>query len=42
VAVHLICATRGEVGQAGDEYMKGYNSVAEMREAELNCAVKTL
>jgi N-acetyl-1-D-myo-inositol-2-amino-2-deoxy-alpha-D-glucopyranoside deacetylase len=42
VAVHLICATLGEVGQAGDEYMKGYNSVAELREAELNCAAKTL
>ena len=42
VAVHLICATRGEVGQADDDHMKGYNSVAELREAELNCAAKAL
>ncbi len=40
--VHLICATRGEVGVARDEFMKGYNSVAELRVAELNCAAKVL
>jgi N-acetyl-1-D-myo-inositol-2-amino-2-deoxy-alpha-D-glucopyranoside deacetylase len=42
VAVHLICATRGEVGSASEEHMRGFQSVAEMREAELNCAAKTL
>jgi N-acetyl-1-D-myo-inositol-2-amino-2-deoxy-alpha-D-glucopyranoside deacetylase len=42
VDVHLVCATRGEVGAADEEYMKGFNSVAEMREAELRCAAGTL
>jgi N-acetyl-1-D-myo-inositol-2-amino-2-deoxy-alpha-D-glucopyranoside deacetylase len=42
VEVHLICATRGELGEAREEYMKGYNSVAEMRMAELHCAAKIL
>ncbi len=36
VEVHLVCATRGEVGEADD--LKGHASVAELREAELRCA----
>lgn len=38
VEVHLICATSGEVGEAGPEYLKDYASIGEMREAELRCA----
>jgi LmbE family N-acetylglucosaminyl deacetylase len=41
VAVHLICATRGEVGEAPPD-LKGFASVAEMREAELRCAAGVL
>lgn len=36
VEVHLVCATRGEVGEVDD--LKGYASIAELREAELRCA----
>jgi LmbE family N-acetylglucosaminyl deacetylase len=42
VDVHLVCATRGEVGEADEEHMQGFNSVGEMREAELRCAAGTL
>ncbi len=38
VDVHLVCATRGEVGEVSTELLKGYNSIAELREAELRCA----
>lgn len=38
VEIHLICATRGEVGEVGPEYLEGYESIAELREAELICA----
>ncbi len=41
VAVHLICATRGEVGEAPPD-RKGFASVAEMREDELRCAAGIL
>ncbi len=41
VAVHLVCATRGEVGEAPPGY-RGYASIAEMREAELKCAAEVL
>lgn len=40
--VTLICTTNGDVGSAAEEHMKGYNSVAEMRLAELNCAAQVL
>lgn len=36
--VDLICATRGEVGEVGPEYLANYDSIAELREAELTCA----
>ncbi|MCX6053353.1 MAG: PIG-L family deacetylase [Chloroflexi bacterium] len=42
VEVHLVCATRGEVGDVDPELMKGYASVAELRENELRCAAGTL
>jgi LmbE family N-acetylglucosaminyl deacetylase len=40
-AVHLVCATRGEVGEAPPG-LKGFASVAEMRESELRCAAGVL
>jgi LmbE family N-acetylglucosaminyl deacetylase len=42
VEVHLICATRGEAGEVEPEFLEDYNSIAELRVAELNCAVKHL
>lgn len=42
VAVHLVCATRGEVGEMEEKYMRGFNSIAERREAELRCAAEKL
>lgn len=38
VDVHLVCATRGEVGEMPDDMMAGFNTIAEKREAELRCA----
>lgn len=40
--VYLICATRGEAGKVDEEHMRGFRSVAELREAELRCAAETL
>ena len=40
--VYLACATRGEVGAADPEYMKGYATVGEMRWGELKCAAGIL
>jgi len=42
VDVHLICATNGDVGTAEPEFMQGYDSVGEMRLAELRCAAQML
>ena len=42
VDVHLICATRGEVGEVAAEMLEGYNSIAELRESELRCAASIL
>ena len=42
VEVYLICATRGEVGEMDEEFLKGFNSPAERREYELRCAAKNL
>ena len=41
VSTHLICATRGEVGEAPPD-RKGFASVAEMRTHELQCACNIL
>jgi N-acetyl-1-D-myo-inositol-2-amino-2-deoxy-alpha-D-glucopyranoside deacetylase len=38
IDVHLVCATRGEVGEVGPEYLKEYTSISELRESELRCA----
>ena len=40
--VHLVCATRGEVGEVEPEYLEGYESIADLREAELRCAASHL
>ena len=41
VETYLVCATRGEVGEA-PQGLQGYASIAEMREAELRCASRIL
>ncbi len=40
--VYLVCATRGEVGTVDPEYMGKFNTIAELREAELRCASEHL
>lgn len=40
--VYYVCATRGEVGQANPEKMKGYSSLSKLRSAELQCAAQVL
>ena len=40
--VYLACATRGEVGEMDERFMRGFTSVAERRESELRCAAQTL
>lgn len=42
VQVHLICATRGEVGEMDAEYMQGYATPGDRRESELRCAAEKL
>ncbi len=40
-SAHLICATRGDVGEAPPD-LKGFASIGEMREDELKCACNIL
>jgi LmbE family N-acetylglucosaminyl deacetylase len=42
VQVHLVCGTRGEVGEMTPDLMEGYNSIGERRESELRCAAGIL
>jgi N-acetyl-1-D-myo-inositol-2-amino-2-deoxy-alpha-D-glucopyranoside deacetylase len=42
VEVHLVCATRGEVGEVTPELLKGFESIARLRESELRCAAGIL
>ncbi|HNT54330.1 MAG TPA: PIG-L family deacetylase [Anaerolineaceae bacterium] len=42
VKVYLICATRGEVGEMEEQYLRGFASIAERRMAELRCAAEKL
>ncbi len=42
VEVDLICATRGEVGEASEEDLQGFETIGDMREAELRCAAAKL
>jgi LmbE family N-acetylglucosaminyl deacetylase len=40
--VYLICATNGDVGMMEDKYLDGYESIAHVRLAELECAAQIL
>jgi N-acetyl-1-D-myo-inositol-2-amino-2-deoxy-alpha-D-glucopyranoside deacetylase len=40
--VHLVCATRGEVGEMDPKLLRGFASIAERREHELRCAAELL
>lgn len=42
VEIHLICTTRGEVGEVKAEKLEGFSSIGELREHELRCAAKVL
>jgi LmbE family N-acetylglucosaminyl deacetylase len=42
VAVHYICATRGEAGHADPELLEGTSSLADLRTQELMCAADRL
>lgn len=42
VEVHLVCATRGEVGSVPDEMMKGFDQIGDLRVHELRCAAEIL
>jgi LmbE family N-acetylglucosaminyl deacetylase len=42
VAVHAICATRGEAGHVDPELLAGYDSLAGLRTGELLCAARHL
>lgn len=42
VGVHLICATRGEAGEVEPVRLKGFDSIAALREHELACAAREL
>jgi len=40
--VHLICMTRGEAGEVDPEFLENYDSIADLRTAELLCAAENL
>ena len=42
VDTYLICATRGEVGDVDEKYLRGFKSIADRREDELRCAAEKL
>ena len=42
VAVHLVCATRGEAGTVAPELLEGFASIGDLREQELMCAARHL
>jgi N-acetyl-1-D-myo-inositol-2-amino-2-deoxy-alpha-D-glucopyranoside deacetylase len=42
VETYLVCATRGEVGEMDERYLRGFNSIGERRESELRCAAQLL
>jgi len=41
-AVHLVCATRGEVGSMDEDCLEGFETVADRRMHELRCAAGIL
>ena len=42
VDVHLVCATRGEVGEVEPEMLEGFDSISALRVNELRCAAGIL
>jgi N-acetyl-1-D-myo-inositol-2-amino-2-deoxy-alpha-D-glucopyranoside deacetylase len=42
VQVHLVCATRGEAGEVAEEFLEGFDSIADRRVSELRCAAGIL
>lgn len=42
VEVHLVCATNGDVGTVDPEFLRGFEDVAALRQAELDCAIQAL
>lgn len=42
VEIHLVCATKGEVGDVPPEMLEEFDSVAKLRENELRCAAGIL
>lgn len=42
VEVYLICATNGDAGTVAADKLRGYNSITELRLAELDCAANLL
>jgi LmbE family N-acetylglucosaminyl deacetylase len=42
VAIHYICATRGECGTVDSKFLKNYPDIATLRTAELTCAAQSL
>ncbi len=42
VEVYLLCATNGDAGEVPEEMLDGYESVVELRLAELDCAAEKL
>ncbi len=42
VQVHLLCATRGEVGTVAPELMAGHATIGDLRQTELECAASHL
>src|SRR5438552_787443 len=42
VAVHYVCATRGECGTVASRHLSGHADIAALRSAELLCAARAL
>lgn len=42
VEIHLICTTRGEVGEVDSKILDEFSSIGELREHELRCAADVL
>jgi N-acetyl-1-D-myo-inositol-2-amino-2-deoxy-alpha-D-glucopyranoside deacetylase/mycothiol S-conjugate amidase len=42
VKVYYVCSTGGEEGTVESQYMEGYTTIDQLRQAELACAVKEL
>ncbi len=42
VRVYYICGTRGEVGEVSPKLLQGYDSIADLRTHELQCAAEIL